>query len=44
VIVQEQTMRNRGKFPGDCLALGRGGADKFGEVRDFGARQAQARP
>jgi len=30
-------------FRANCFALGRGGADKFGEVRDLGAGQAQAR-
>ena len=36
--------RNRGKFPGAGLSLGRGGADKFGEGRDLGAGDAKASP
>src|SRR5258708_6360770 len=34
---------NRGKFPCDCVALGRGWGDKFGEGGDLGAGQADAR-
>ena len=30
-------------FRANCLASGRGGADEFGEMRDLGAGQAQAR-
>jgi hypothetical protein len=35
---------NRGKFPGERVALGRGGSDKFGEGRDLCAGYAEAIP
>jgi hypothetical protein len=41
---ENKETRNRGKFPGERVALGRGGSDKFGEGRDLGAGYAEAIP